>query len=102
MKIAVFGATGGTGKLIADKALAAGHQVTALARNATNKFKEIIKLTPAMPDQVKVAALNTETPGPLTDLIAANLNLNLEDRQQLLETPNVLERLQKLRPLLAA
>jgi len=75
-------------------------EVTAQARNAANKFKEIIKLTPAMPDQVKVAALNTEAPGPLTDLIAANLNLSLEDRESLLETPNVLERLQKLRPLL--
>jgi len=75
-------------------------EVTALARNAVQKFREIIKLTPAMPDQVKVAALNTENPGSLSDLIAANLNLGLEDRQRLLETPNVLERLQQLRPLL--
>src|SRR5687768_12832945 len=29
-------------------------EVTAEARNAANKFREIIKLTPAMPDQVKV------------------------------------------------
>ena len=75
-------------------------EVTAQARYAAGKFKEIIKLTPAMPDQVKVAAINTESPGTLSDLIAANLNLGLEDRQQLLETPNVLERLQRLRPLL--
>ena len=77
-----------------------GAEVTALARNAAQKFREIIKLTPAMPDQVKVAALNTDAPGALSDLIAANLNLGLEDRQRLLETPNVLERLQLLRPLL--
>ena len=77
-----------------------GAEVTALARNAAQKFREIIKLTPAMPDQVKVAALNTDAPGALSDLIAANLNLGLEDRQRLLETPNVLERLQQLRPLL--
>jgi ATP-dependent Lon protease len=75
-------------------------EVTAVARNAAQKFREIIKLTPAMPDQVKVSALNTEAPGPLSDLIAANLNLGLEDRQRLLEMPNVLERLQHLRPLL--
>ena len=33
MKIAVFGATGGTGRQVVEQALAAGHQVTALARN---------------------------------------------------------------------
>src|SRR4029079_6560179 len=75
-------------------------EVTAVARNAAHKFREIINLTPAMPDQVKVAALNTEAPGALSDLIAANLNLGLEDRQRLLEMPNVTERLQHLRPLL--
>ena len=77
-----------------------GAEITALARNVAQKFREIIKLTPAMPDQVKIAAVNTESPGPLSDLIAANLNLGLEDRQHLLETNNVRERLQQLRPLL--
>ena len=33
MKIAVFGATGGTGREVVKQALAAGHQVTALARD---------------------------------------------------------------------
>ncbi|HSN74082.1 MAG TPA: SDR family oxidoreductase [Anaerolineae bacterium] len=33
MKIAVFGATGGTGSQVVKQALAAGHQVTALARD---------------------------------------------------------------------
>ncbi len=75
-------------------------EVTALARNAAQKFREIIKLTPAMPDQVKVAAVNTENPGSLSDLLAANLNLSLEDRQRLLETADVRDRLQQLRPLL--
>ena len=33
MKIALFGATGGTGRQVLDQALAQGHQVTALARD---------------------------------------------------------------------
>jgi putative NADH-flavin reductase len=33
MKLTVFGATGGTGKLVVEQALAAGHEVTALARD---------------------------------------------------------------------
>ncbi len=75
-------------------------ELTALARNAHHQFQEIIKLTPALSDQVKIAALNTEAPGSLTDLIAANLNLSLEERQHLLEISDVRERLQRLRPLL--
>src|SRR5438874_4102473 len=75
-------------------------EVTALARNAHRQFQEIIKLTPALSDQVKIAALNTEAPGPLTDLIAANLNLNLEERQKLLEINDVKERLLRLKPLM--
>src|SRR6185503_11367485 len=53
-----------------------------------------------LPDQVKIAALNTESGGTLTDLIAANLNLSLEERQKLLETSEVKQRLQRLQPML--
>src|SRR4051812_7307994 len=75
-------------------------EMTALARNAHHQFQEIIKLTPALSDQVKIAALNTEDPGGLTDLIAANLNLNLEEREKLLEIHDVKERLLRLKPLM--
>ena len=75
-------------------------EVTALARNAHRQFQEIIKLTPTLPDQVKIASLNTESGGLLTDLIAANLNLSLDERQKLLETLDVKERLERLQPLL--
>jgi ATP-dependent Lon protease len=75
-------------------------ETTALARNAQRLFQEIIKLTPALSDQVKIAALNTDTPGPLTDLIGGNLNLTLEDRQRLLESSDVKDRLERLKPLM--
>jgi ATP-dependent Lon protease len=75
-------------------------ELTALARNAHNQFQEIIKLTPALSDQVKIAALNTQAPGQLSDLIGGNLNLSLEERQSLLETADVKQRLQRLRPFM--
>ena len=34
MRVVVFGATGGTGRAVTDRAIAAGHSVTAFARNA--------------------------------------------------------------------
>jgi ATP-dependent Lon protease len=75
-------------------------ELTALSRHAQAQFQEITKLTPALSDQVKIAALNTEDPAKLADLIAANLNLNLEERQRLLEINDVKERLKRLRPLM--
>ena len=75
-------------------------EITALSRNAERQFEEVIKLSPALSDQIKIAALNTQEPGKLADLIAGNLNLSLEERQQLLETASVKERLTKLLPWL--
>ena len=75
-------------------------EAVALSRHVNQQFQEIIKLTPTLPEQVKIAALNTEASGNLTDLIAANLNLNLEERQKLLEVPQVKQRLLRLKPLL--
>lgn len=76
-------------------------ELTALGRNVNQQFQEIINQSPALSEQVKVAALNTDKPGRLTDLIAANVNLTLAERQQLLETANVRERLTQLVPLLS-
>ena len=84
-------------KDVADDSL----ELTALARNAEREFQEVVKLSPTLAEQVKVAALNTEDPAKLADLIAANLNLSLEERQHLLETPVVKDRLTRLLPLLS-
>ena len=84
-------------KDVADDSL----ELTALTRNAEREFQEIIKLSPTLAEQVKVAALNTEDPAKLSDLIAANLNLSLEERQRLLEMPVVKDRLTRLLPLLS-
>ena len=75
-------------------------EVSAMMRTAQTQFQEIIKLSPALSEQVKVAALNTEDPSHFADLMAANLNLSLDDRQSLLETASVKERLTKLLPML--
>jgi ATP-dependent Lon protease len=75
-------------------------ELTAMMRNAQGQFQEIIKLSPALSEQVKIAALNTEDPGHFADLIAVNLNLALDERQKLLETSSVKERLTRLLPML--
>ncbi len=75
-------------------------EITALARNASQLFQEVITMSPTLPDELKIAVVNIDDPGRLSDLIAANLNLTLEDRQQLLNEHRPLERLKRLAPLL--
>lgn len=75
-------------------------KLTALYRGAREIFEEITNLSPGLNEQVKVAAINIENPARLADLIAANLNIDLEQKQDLLATPDVVERLTKLMPFL--
>src|ERR1035437_8748634 len=44
-------------------------ELTAMMRNAQSQFQEVIKLSPALSEQIKIAALNTEDPGHFSDLI---------------------------------
>ena len=75
-------------------------ELQALQRNAHKQFSEIANISNSLSEQVKVAAFNTDHPGHFADLIAANLNLPLEERQHLLEMASVSERLRRLLPLL--
>ena len=76
-------------------------ELQAMLRNAHKQFDEIAKISTVLSEQVKIAALNTEHPGHFADLIAANLGLPLDEKQKLLETVSVRERLQKLLPMLS-
>ncbi|RME93757.1 MAG: endopeptidase La [Verrucomicrobia bacterium] len=77
-----------------------GLEVTALVRSVRDKFQEISKLSPALTEQARIAVLNEEDPGRLADLVAANVNIPLADRQRILETPEVLPRLKLLLQLI--
>ena len=49
-----------------------------------------------MPSELDIAALNIPDPGSLADFVAAHINLNLEERQELLGAIDVAERIKKL------
>ncbi|HEY5493654.1 MAG TPA: endopeptidase La [Candidatus Anoxymicrobiaceae bacterium] len=71
-------------------------EVEALARNALNLFRKIVNLAPYLPEEIYIAAMNVSEPNDLSDFLAANINLDTEQKQQLLEELNVKERLRKL------
>ncbi|MGD9874220.1 MAG: endopeptidase La [Kiritimatiellia bacterium] len=71
-------------------------ELDALARNASQRFQDIISMSPAMPDELKIAAVNMADAGKLADLIASNVNIPLEERQRLLEEYRPRKRLETL------
>ncbi|ACL26452.1 endopeptidase La [Chloroflexus aggregans] len=75
-------------------------ETSGLARAALAGFQQIVELSPNLPDELAIAAANAPHPGMLADLIAANLNLNLDDQQAVLDMLDVTERLQHVLRLL--
>jgi ATP-dependent Lon protease len=76
-------------------------EMKALAANASQQFQNLISLLPQLPDELKVAVMNIQDPGKLADVIASNLNISVEERQRLLSTLSVKERLRRVTALLA-
>jgi ATP-dependent Lon protease len=73
----------------------------ALMRAVLALFEKIVHLSPGIPDDAYVAAMNADLPGWLADLVASTLNLELPKRQELLETLDPTTRLEKISILLA-
>ncbi|MGD8240854.1 MAG: endopeptidase La [Armatimonadota bacterium] len=71
-------------------------QLAAYRQGLLRIFNNIVDESPALPDEVKVHALNVESSGSLADLVAANLNLELPERQEILELIDPLARLQRV------
>lgn len=62
-------------------------------RHAINLLEKVVSISPDFSREVYVAAINTDNPGRLADLITSNLNLKLSERQQVLETIEPIKRL---------
>lgn len=75
-------------------------QEEALVRNIHEQLKKVVQLAPYLPDDLQVTAMNTEDSSKLADLIASNLNISNEQKQEILETFDIGERLKKLTVLI--
>jgi ATP-dependent Lon protease len=71
-------------------------EVEALARNLQGMFTRIIQLVPHLPDELQIAVANLEDPTTLSYLVASSLRLSVQERQELLEEPDLERRLRRL------
>jgi ATP-dependent Lon protease len=77
-------------------------EVEALQRNVLTLFQQIVAGSPTLSDELSTVAMNIDEPGRLVDFIASSLpSLSTPDKQDTLETTDILVRLQKINQHLA-
>src|SRR3954466_1252666 len=82
-------------ELIDEKAGEA-QELEALSRAVVSQFEQYIKLNKKIPPEVLVSINQIDEPGKLADTVASHLSLKIADKQLLLETRTVSERLEKI------
>ena len=72
-------------------------EAEALSRTATTLFRQIVELSPLLPDELAEAVGNLTHPGRIADAIAASLpSLTSQSKQELLATADIKARLGRL------
>ncbi len=75
---------------------AVSDEVEALSRAVTTQFEQYVKLNKKIPPEVIVSVNQIEEPAKMADTIASHLALKIDQKQELLEIPSAIERLEKI------
>src|SRR5580704_1357758 len=75
-------------------------QVEQLVQKVTGLYEQFIKLSQSLNYDTMIAAARVDDPSRLSDTIAANLQLPVDEKQDLLETADPLERLNRVSDIL--
>jgi ATP-dependent Lon protease len=77
-----------------------GAQLEALVGRVTNLFEQYVKLSQNLNYETMIAAIRVDEPGKLADTVGANLQLTIEEKQELLEIFDPVDRLTRVAELL--
>jgi ATP-dependent Lon protease len=77
-----------------------GQQLDALTSRVTSLFEQYVKLSQNLNYETMVAAIRVDDPGKLADTIGANLQLTIEEKQDLLEIFDPVDRLTRVADVL--
>ncbi len=75
-------------------------QIETAMQRVTSLFEQYVKLCQSLNYETMIAAVRMEDPSRLTDTIAANLQLSIEEKQELLEIFDPAERLNRIADVL--
>jgi ATP-dependent Lon protease len=79
-----------------EEQLTDSRELEALARTVVSQFEQYIKLNKKIPPEVLVSINQIEDPAKLADTVASHLSLKIAEKQELLETLSVAERLERV------
>ena len=82
--------------VVEDDSAAEAEETDAMARAAVSQFEQYIKLNKKIPPEVLVSVNQITDPSKLADTVASHLVLKIAEKQDLLETVSVTERLEKV------
>jgi ATP-dependent Lon protease len=77
-----------------------GQQLEALTSRVTSLFEQYVKLSQNLNYETMVAAIRVDDPGKLADTTGANLQLTIEEKQELLEIFDPIDRLTRVAEML--
>jgi len=77
-----------------------GPQLDALVSRVTTLFEQYVKLSQNLNYETMIAAIRVDDPGKLADTVGANLQLNIEEKQELLEIFDPIDRLTRVAEML--
>jgi ATP-dependent Lon protease len=77
-----------------------GAQLETLVGRVTNLFEQYVKLSQNLNYETMIAAIRVDEPGKLADTVGANLQLTIEEKQELLEIFDPVDRLTRVAELL--
>src|ERR1700730_7494121 len=78
----------------------AGPQLEALVARVTTLFEQYVKLSQNLNYEAMIAAIRVDEPGKLADTVGANLQLTIEEKQELLEIFDPIDRLTRVAEML--
>jgi ATP-dependent Lon protease len=77
-----------------------GNHLEALTSRVTTLFEQYVKLSQNLNYETMIAAIRVDEPGKLADTVGANLQLTIEEKQELLEIFDPIDRLTRVADLL--
>ena len=76
-------------------------ELDALIESAKTQASRVIEMTPGVPEEAQMVLNSITKPSSLADFLAANLSLSTIEKQEILETFDVVDRLRKINRALA-
>ncbi|SEM42877.1 ATP-dependent Lon protease [Syntrophus gentianae] len=71
-------------------------EIEALMANLAALFERVVKLSPFLPQEFATMARSVQEPGTMADIIASIVNASVEEKQKILETLDVRQRLKEI------